>query len=470
MLQEYRFTVTHVPGPRNELPDFLSRNPITQEVPAECLQDDRMYPELHQTQEYEEALYQTVIRSQRFDEGCTRDKARLWIIQQEGPADEEDRRVAKKYVVLDDLIWFRKHSHRALLVPTEMRPRILDEYHESRLAGHPGRDETQRAIQRLYHWPGVNKDIKTYVRTCLVCASEKRGAPQGAAPQRPHVPEQPWKTISLDVLGPYRETKEKNRFVMVATDLFTKWVEAKPTQTSTIRSMIQFLEEEVFHRWGFPEQIITDNGPQFRSNVWRRYLTRQHLTHFTAPIYQRANPVERRVQELKKVLRTKEPREKWDQHLSEALYNLRTRTNAATGTSPSELLLGHVLPRPGDWAVPLEAQPPPPPPRKDRVRRARDRQVIYQRRLFPRPREPQLQFKRGDQVMARNHQPGHPLDKKWTGPPRGHQEIGRIHLRARPGRACTSIPLGRLEASARRQDADHPGRRRNMPDRCLGGV
>ncbi|KAJ8971360.1 hypothetical protein NQ314_000741 [Rhamnusium bicolor] len=306
-----------------------------------------------------------------------------------------------------------------------MRPRILDEYHESRLAGHPGRDETQRAIQRLYHWPGMNKDIKTYVRTCLVCASEKRGAPQGAAPQRPHVPEQPWKTISLDVLGPYPETKEKNRFVMVATDLFTKWVEAKPTQKSTIRSMIQFLEEEVFHRWGFPEQIITDNGPQFRSNVWRQYLTRQHLNHFTAPIYhQRANPVERRVQELKKVLRTKEPRERWDQHLSEALYNLRTRTNAATGTSPSELLLGHVLPRPGDWAVPPEAQPPTPPPREDRVRRARDRQVVYQRRLFPRPREPQLQFKRGDQVMARNHQPGHPLDKKWTGPHEITRKLG----------------------------------------------
>lgn len=322
----------------------------------------------------------------------------------------------RKYIVHDDLLWFVKNEKRALFVPYHMQRRLLEEYHDSPLASHPGRDETTSAIQRTYHWPAMRKDIKNYVKSCLVCASEKRGQLQENAPLRPRTPDKPWQTISVDQLGPYPVTRGKNKYVIICTDLFTKWVEARAVPEANTKAILSFLADEVFHRWGHPEQIITDNASQFLSKEWQTTLRRLNVNHFTSPIFhQRANPVERRVQELKKILRTKNPRLSWDQHLSEALYTMRSRSNAATGTSPSELLLGYVIPRPGDWAIPVEVQPPQA-PREERVRRARDRQIIYRRRLFPDPDIPPAVFEVGELVLTRKHVPEHPFDQKWTGP------------------------------------------------------
>ncbi|KAK9694061.1 hypothetical protein QE152_g33799 [Popillia japonica] len=78
--------------------------------------------------------------------------------------------------------------------------------------------------------------------------------------------------------------------------------------------------------------------------------------HWTTPVYHpRANPVERRNQEIKKGLRihlANEDNARWDETLDAVLFNIRSRRNAATGFSPSMALFGRELRRPGDWREP----------------------------------------------------------------------------------------------------------------------
>jgi hypothetical protein len=69
-------------------------------------------------------------------------------------------------------------------------------------------------------------------------------------------------------MGPYPRTPRGKRFLLVATDLFSRWTEAFPVPNSTIGVIAPLLEHEVFARWGYPRAILTDNALQFRGPRW----------------------------------------------------------------------------------------------------------------------------------------------------------------------------------------------------------
>ena len=108
------------------------------------------------------------------------------------------------------------------------------------------------------------------------------------------------------LMGPYPRTSRGKRFVLVVTDLFSRWVEAFPLGTSTTNTITKVLEDEVFSRWGYSSEIISDNGPQFGSEHWQVACEKWQTTPWTTRIYHpQANVTERRNQEIKKGLRPK---------------------------------------------------------------------------------------------------------------------------------------------------------------------
>jgi hypothetical protein len=151
-------------------------------------------------------------------------------------------------------------------------------------------------------------------------------------------------------MGPYSRSTRGKRFILVATDTFSRWTEAFPIPKATLGTIALFLEREVFLRWGFPQKILTDNAPQFRGQRWANLY--EGASSWTTPVYYpRANPTERRNQEVKKGLRLRlggGAQQKWGRHFPEIVFNTRRRRNAATGQTPAELLLGRNLARPGE--------------------------------------------------------------------------------------------------------------------------
>ncbi|KAJ8949406.1 hypothetical protein NQ318_007505 [Aromia moschata] len=119
------------------------------------------------------------------------------------------------------------------------------------------------------------RQIRTHVRHCIICASTKRGgALQAHAPLRPRPPTRPWQALSVDVMGPFTESRTgHNRFLIVATDMFSKWVEARAVPRATGRVVRDFVNS-VCLRWGYPETVISDNGPQFKCRTWNNKPSR----------------------------------------------------------------------------------------------------------------------------------------------------------------------------------------------------
>ncbi|XP_031356762.1 uncharacterized protein K02A2.6-like [Photinus pyralis] len=308
-LQEFSFDVIHCPGKENELPDYLSRNPTDRVV----------------------------------EENTEEDISRL-LPPPSPPADTGPPFLAN--IEVAELV------DRVKTTGPRTPPKTVSSGTTLPTTDISTANPTERDIYSHYHWPKMGEDVRNYVRNCWVCTVAKRGPIQEAT-VRPRQPSRPWEVISVDLMGPYTTSHRGNRFILVVTDLYSMWVEAFPLRLTTTDAVVNRLENEVLGRYGFPRAIVSDNGPQFISVTWDAALRHSGCYHWTTPIFHpQANPVERRNQEIKKGLRIHldgEALQMWDRKVPIILFTLRTRKNAATGTTPSNALLGYELSRPGEW-------------------------------------------------------------------------------------------------------------------------
>ena len=70
----------------------------------------------------------------------------------------------------------------------------------------------------------------------------------------------PMERIATDILGPFPETDKKNRYILVISDFFTKWVEAFPIPDQRAETVAKCLVDEVIRRFGVPGYIHSDQG------------------------------------------------------------------------------------------------------------------------------------------------------------------------------------------------------------------
>jgi hypothetical protein len=201
LLQEFNFRVEHCLGKNNELPDVLSRQPEDAKVPDDAEDLDRMLvPDgkatIHPTTERVCAidvptLLDEVRAAQLADPDFPGLLERWRRIREEGPQQPGERSFATVYDVIGGHLVKRDGQKVLLWVPETTRKRILNEFHDVPEAGHPGYEETLRSILGQYTWPTVSRDVRAYVKDCLICATTKRGPIQPGAPLHAYNPERP---------------------------------------------------------------------------------------------------------------------------------------------------------------------------------------------------------------------------------------------------------------------------------------
>ena len=155
---------------------------------------------------------------------------------------------------------------RVYVPESVMRERILSQYYETALAGQPGQLKMQDLIERNFYWKTIKQDVAKYVSGCETCQRTKVDHGKKAAPLYPNsIPEGPWETISMDLIGPLPESQGYDSILNVV-DRFSKEMVAIPCHTTlTAEGCARLLMERIFLLRGFPKKIITDRGPQFVS-------------------------------------------------------------------------------------------------------------------------------------------------------------------------------------------------------------
>ncbi|XP_059650571.1 uncharacterized protein LOC132296381 [Cornus florida] len=118
-----------------------------------------------------------------------------------------------------------------------------------------------------YYWPGMRKHYMIYAKGYIDC--QKHGPMQWVPTIEMQLLVKPWpfRGWAMDLIGKINPPSSKgHHWIILATDYFTKWVEAEEYVSVIHNTIIQFLEQHIFHRFGLLEIIVADNGSVFRAN------------------------------------------------------------------------------------------------------------------------------------------------------------------------------------------------------------
>ena len=123
-----------------------------------------------------------------------------------------------------------------LVVPVQKRQDFIKQFHDSLFVGHLGITRTVfRLLDRVY-WPGLRREVQTYIKSCTICIARKSPCPRKVPMGHVDVGHR-WERVAMDLLGMSVTTAQGNRYVLVMVDCFTRWTEAFPLpgQDSAIR-------------------------------------------------------------------------------------------------------------------------------------------------------------------------------------------------------------------------------------------
>nr|GEY78124.1 reverse transcriptase domain-containing protein [Tanacetum cinerariifolium] len=136
---------------------------------------------------------------------------------------------------------------------------VLREIHEGSCSMHADTSSVvAKALRIGYYWPTMHKHAMTLIRACQDCQVHKpvlRNPQQKLTPITSLWPFYKW---GIDIAGPFLEGPGKVKFLIVAMDYFTKWIEAKPVATITGNQIKKFVWDNIVCRFGLPGEIISD--------------------------------------------------------------------------------------------------------------------------------------------------------------------------------------------------------------------
>ena len=221
-----------------------------------------------------------------------------------------------------------------VIIPPKLRPQVLKELHQ----GHMGVVK-MKAIARSYiWWPGIDKEIELAAKSCSGCQLTQREP--STVPVHPwEWPSLPWQRIHIDFAGPFL-----NSMFLVVVDAHSRWLEVERMSSTTSEKTIETLQM-LFARYGVPAQLVSDNGPQLKSDEFEQFLKRNGIKHITsAPYHPATNGLaERCVESFKNGMKSETEVKSLNIKLARFLLAYRNAPHSTTGEPPSQLFLGRRL-------------------------------------------------------------------------------------------------------------------------------
>ena len=160
-----------------------------------------------------------------------------------------------------------------VIVPCSMRQTILNKLH----AAHRGPDFTLRHARSCVFWPGLTSQITTMCKTCITCAQHTQQHPR--EPLQPYpVLTLPWQLVSQDLF------ELNGRAYLVTVDHYSDFYEIDRLPTIQSSAVIQVTKKH-FGRYGVPHTLITDNGTQFTSDLFKTFANNYKFHHITSSPY-----------------------------------------------------------------------------------------------------------------------------------------------------------------------------------------
>jgi hypothetical protein len=224
---------------------------------------------------------------------------------------------------------------------------------------HPGIKATRRLVCASFCWPKMGLFVSALTRNCLHC--QKAKVHRHVSLQAAHipVPVRRFAHLHVDLVGPLPRSSGFS-YLFTIIDRTTRWPEAVPLTSITAADCAAALLQGWIQRYGVPDTITSDRGPQFTSSLWAALCSLLSIKHNQTTAYhpQSNGLVERLHRRLKDALRARAAGADWYLHVPWVLLGIRTACSEESDFSPAEAVFGSQLVLPGQFL----STPEPPSP------------------------------------------------------------------------------------------------------------
>ncbi|GJS58589.1 reverse transcriptase domain-containing protein [Tanacetum coccineum] len=273
LLQEFDFKVIDTKGAENYAADHLSRL----ENPYENVFDPK---EITETFPLETLSVLT-----------SKDQSTPWFADfanyhagkfiKKGMSTQEKNKFFKdvKHYFWDDPFLFKTCADQIIrrCVDGKEALEILEACHSGPTGGHYGANFTAKKVfDAGFYWPTIYKDAYEFVKTCDACQRQGKISQHDEMPQNVIQVCEIFDLWGIDFMGPFPSSRG-NKYILVAVDYLSKWVEAKALPTNDARVVVKFLKS-LFSRFGAPRAIISDRGTHFCNDKFDRVMSKYGVT------------------------------------------------------------------------------------------------------------------------------------------------------------------------------------------------
>ncbi|XP_071548915.1 uncharacterized protein [Panulirus ornatus] len=169
----------------------------------------------------------------------------------------------------DEDTWAETHQ---VAVPQCIRQPLMEIAHEG-FSGHLGIKKTYLKLLNDFYWPGMKKDIVSFINSCLTC--QIVGKPNQSIPPYPlqliPVPSEPFQKIIIDIVGPLPKSKKGNQYILTVLCPTSRYPEAFPLKTISAKNVANKLIY-MFTTFGIPQEVQSDRGTNFTSDLFKDVL------------------------------------------------------------------------------------------------------------------------------------------------------------------------------------------------------
>ncbi|QRW25683.1 Retrotransposable element Tf2 protein [Rhizoctonia solani] len=288
----YNFQIVYRPGKQSGKPDALSRRADHANIPpaAQTMLPDPVFanvalvtPEKELQRQIEAALDQ--------DESL---EEILQFLQNESKAPPSIKRAFKDYEMEAGLLSYQGR----IVVPDvgTLRTDLLRIFHDSPLAGHPGRQQTLELVSRNYYWPGIQADAYWHVDSCETCQRIRKPKYASIPPQPLELPSRPWQHVSYNMIVDLPKDGNSDS-ILVIVDSFTKYVIlVECSKKLKAPELADLFLRHVWKRYGMPEKTVSDRGRVFNNKFLKALYQRLGIDpHFSSAYHPQSDGQTERV-------------------------------------------------------------------------------------------------------------------------------------------------------------------------------
>ncbi|GJZ86758.1 reverse transcriptase domain-containing protein [Tanacetum coccineum] len=266
---------------------------------------------------------------------------------------------ARQYELLEGILYMRSFLKPWLRCVRPLQADyVIREIHEGSCGMHAGpRSVVAKAIRFGYYWPTMHRDARDMIRKCKGCQIHRPVSRHSQPPMTLFTAPWPFYKWGIDIAGPFPEGPGKVKFLIVAMDYFTKWIETKAVATISGSQMKKFVWDNIVCRFRLPREIISDNGKQFSGDPFKNWCEKLNIVQRFASVKQPQSNglVERENRSLGEGIKARvgEGNKNWLEELPHVLWAHRTMIKSSNNDTPFSLTYGTEAVIPAEIGMPM---------------------------------------------------------------------------------------------------------------------